>query len=97
MSKANISKRKLDAVIARRRFKKDAIDAHKVREVNLAKYKALVQKRDRKARSSKRHENEEPPINTLRPVASMAGRAWGRSMNARWRKDREEKVWRQYL
>ena len=90
-------KRRLNAAIARKRFKKDALEALKVQAANLAKYKALVQKRDRQARSSKRDENDEPPINLLIPRASMASRAWARSVNTNWRRRREEKARRQYL
>jgi hypothetical protein len=97
-SSKKLYKRRVNAAIARRRFKKDALEALKVQASNLAKYKALVQKRDRQARSSKRDENDEPPINLLAPPrASMASRAWARSVNTNWRRRREEKARRQYL
>ena len=54
MNKAKTYKRKLNAAVARRRFKNDALEAQMVRAANLAKYKSLLQKRDRQARSSKR-------------------------------------------
>lgn len=94
MNKAKNYKHKLNAAVARTRFKNDA---QTVRATNLAKYKALLQKRDRQARSSKRDENDEPPINILIPHASMAARAYVRSINAVWRRRREEKALRQYL
>ena len=96
-SSKKLSKRRVNAAITRRRFKKDALEALKVQASNLAKYKALVQKRDRQARSSKRDESDEPPINLLIPRASMASRVWARSVNTNWRRRREEKARRQYL
>ena len=90
-------RRRLNAVIARKRFKKNAIEENKIQAANLAKYRILVQKRDHQARSSKRDENDEPPFNLLIAIASMAGRAWRRSVNARWKREREEKALRQYL
>ena len=96
-SKTKLYKRKLNAAVARKRFKSDTLEAQTVRATNLAKYKSLLQKRDRQARSSKRDEKDEPPINILIPHASMAARAYARSINANWRRRREEKALRQYL
>ena len=95
MDARKLYKRRFNAAIARSRFKKDVLEALNIQAANLAKYKRLVQKRDRQVRFSKREENDEPRINLLVPPrTSMGLRAWARSIIRRRRKDSAR---RQYL
>jgi hypothetical protein len=91
-----IYRRRSNAVIARRRFSKESLETQNIQATNLAKYKALLQKRERQARFSKREENDEPPVRPPR-VCPLPGRFENWIIYSIWREEREDNARRQYL